>query len=125
MILDVGTTTVSTAGTEQQISNTANRVLWLKAKALAANSGITYLGVSDVTATNGYELSAGNEIEINFADVGGSIAFSTVYVDAATTLVHCASLKDIVISGISSSPLISLSLLLIFELHLTTLQLVR
>tara|TARA_R100000306_G_C4350119_1_gene129682 strand:+ start:246 stop:539 length:294 start_codon:yes stop_codon:yes gene_type:complete len=84
MILDVGTTTVSTAGTEQQLSNTTNRVLWLKAKALAANSGITYLGVSDVTATNGYELSAGNEIEINFADTGGSIIFSTIYVDAAT-----------------------------------------
>jgi len=37
MILDGGTTTVSTAGSEQQISNTANRVLWIKAKALAAN----------------------------------------------------------------------------------------
>jgi len=84
MILDAGTTTVSTAGTEQQISNTANRVLWLKAKALAANSGIAYLGVSDVTATNGYELSAGNEIEINFKEVGGTIAFSIVYVDVAT-----------------------------------------
>jgi len=84
MILDAGTTTVSTAGTEQQISNTANRVLWLKAKALAANSGIAYLGVSDVTATNGYELSAGNEIEINFKDVGGTVAFSSLYVDVAT-----------------------------------------
>ena len=84
MILDVGTTTVSTAGTEQQLSNTANRVLWLKAKALAANSGIAYLGVSDVTATNGYELSAGNEIEINFKDVGGTVTFSSIYVDVAT-----------------------------------------
>ncbi len=84
MILDAGTTTISTAGTEQQISNTANRVLWIKAKALAANSGITYLGVSDVTATNGYELSAGNEIEISPRELGGSIAFSTIYVDAAT-----------------------------------------
>ena len=84
MILDAGTTTVSTAGTEQQISNTANRVVWLKAKALAANSGIAYLGVSDVTATNGYELSAGNEIEISFKDAGGTIAFSSFYVDVAT-----------------------------------------
>ena len=84
MIFDAGTTTISTAGTEQRISNTANRVLWLKAKALAANSGITYLGVSDVTATNGYELSAGNEIEIDFKAAGGTIAFSTIYVDAAT-----------------------------------------
>ena len=84
MILDAGTTTVTTAGTEVQISNTTNRVRWIKAKALAANSGITYLGVSDVSATNGYELSAGNTIEINFADVGGTVAFSTIYVDAAT-----------------------------------------
>ena len=52
MILDAGTTTVSTAGSEQQLANVPNRVLWLKAKALAANSGIAYLGVSDVSATN-------------------------------------------------------------------------
>lgn len=84
MIFDAGTTTISTAGTEQRISNTTNRVLWLKAKALAANSGITYLGVSDVAATNGYELSAGNEIEIDFKAAGGTIAFSTIYVDSAT-----------------------------------------
>ena len=84
MILDAGTTTVSTSGTEQQLSNTANRVLWLKAKALAANSGIAYLGVSDVSTTNGYELSTGNEIEINFREIGGSVAFSSIYVDVAS-----------------------------------------
>ena len=84
MILDAGTTTVSTAGSEQQSSNTANRVLWLKAKALAANSGIAYLGVSDISATNGYELSAGNEIEISFRELGGSVAFSSIYVDTAS-----------------------------------------
>ena len=84
MILDGGTTTVSTAGSEQQISNTANRVLWIKAKALAANSGIAYIGVSDITATNGYELSAGNEVEISFRELGGAVAFSSIYVDVAT-----------------------------------------
>ena len=84
MIFDAGTTTVSTAGTEQQISNTTNRVLWIKAKALAANSGIAYLGVSDITATTGYELSAGNEVEINFRELGGSVAFSTIYVATAS-----------------------------------------
>ena len=84
MILDAGTTTVTTAGTEVQISNTTNRVRKIQAKALAANSGITYLGVSDVSATNGYELSAGNTITLDFADAGGTIEFSTIYVDAAT-----------------------------------------
>ena len=84
MIFDAGTTTISTAGSEQQISNTNNRVRWLKLKALAANSGLVYIGVSDISATNGYELSAGNEIELNFSDVGGTILWSAVYVDAAT-----------------------------------------
>ena len=83
MIYDAGTTNVATAGTEVRISNTTNRVRWIKVKALAGNSNKVYLGVSDVTASNGYELSAGNEIEISFADQGGTVPFSTFYVDAA------------------------------------------
>jgi len=85
MKFDSGTTTVATSGTEQQLSNTTNRVRWIKAKALAANSGISYFGVSDVSTTNGYELSAGNEVEINFADIGGTVAFSSFYVDVASS----------------------------------------
>ena len=85
MKLDAGTTTVATAGTEVQISNTTNRVRWIQVKALAANSGITYFGVSDVSATNGYELSAGNTIEIKFSVIGGTVAFSSIYVDAASS----------------------------------------
>ena len=84
MIFDSGTTNVATAGTEVQISNTANKVRWIKVKALAGNSNKVYLGVSDVTASNGYELSAGNEVEINFGDQGGTVPFSVFYVDAAT-----------------------------------------
>jgi len=84
MIPDAGTTTISTAGTAVQLSNTANRVLRIKVKALAANSGIVYFGVSDVSATNGYELSAGNEIEENYREFKGSVAFDSFWVDAAT-----------------------------------------
>ena len=62
MILDAGTTTVSTSGTEVQISNTTNRVRWIQAKALAANS-----------------------IEINFGEFGGSVPISSFYVDAASS----------------------------------------
>jgi len=72
MIFDSGTTNVATAGTEVQISNTTNKVRWIKVKALAANSGIAYFGVSDISATNGYELSAGNTLEINFGEQGGT-----------------------------------------------------
>ena len=85
MILVNSTATVSTAGTEVQLSNTTSRVLWIKVKALAANSGIAYLGIAgSITSALGYELSAGNEIEINFAELGGTIVFSTLWADAAT-----------------------------------------
>jgi len=85
MILVNSTATVSTAGTEVQLSNTNRKVRWIKVKALAANSGKVYLGIAgSITASLGYELSAGNEIEINFAELGGTIVFSTLWVDAAT-----------------------------------------
>ena len=85
MIFDAGTTTVATSGTEVQISNVTNKVRWIQLKALAANSGISYVGVSDVTTTNGYELSAGNTLELNFGEQGGTVAFSTFYVDVASS----------------------------------------
>ena len=85
MIFDAGTTTVATAGTEVQISNVTNKVRWIQVKALAANSGISYFGVSDISATNGYELSAGNILELNFGDQGGTVPFSTFYVDVASS----------------------------------------
>ena len=84
MIPDTGITTVSTSGTAVQISNTPNRVLKITVKALAANSGIVYFGESDVSTTNGWGLSAGNEFEENYRELGGSEAFSSIYVDVAT-----------------------------------------
>ena len=56
MIVKNSTTTVSTAGTEVQLSNTTSRVSWIKVKALAANSGMVYLGIAgSITASLGYE----------------------------------------------------------------------
>tara|TARA_Y100000310_G_C20621282_1_gene783426 strand:+ start:1027 stop:1320 length:294 start_codon:yes stop_codon:yes gene_type:complete len=84
MRIDVGIATVSSAGTRVQANNATNRVKWAKFKALAGNSGLAYFGVSDVAAALGYELSAGNEIEINFGEFGGSVPANVFYVDAAT-----------------------------------------
>ncbi len=68
-----GVTNVSSAGTAVQLNNATNRVKYIKVKALAGNSGIAYLGASDVSATaNSYELSATNELELNFGEFGGS-----------------------------------------------------
>ena len=84
MRVDVGIATVSSAGTRVQVNNVTNRVKWAKFKALAGNSGLSYFGVSDVAAALGYELSAGNEIELNFGEFGGSVPVNIFYVDAAT-----------------------------------------
>ena len=84
MKVDVGIATVSSAGTAVQALNATNRVKYAKLKALAGNSGLAYVGVSDVSASIGYELSAGNELEWNFGEFGGSVPANVFYVDAAT-----------------------------------------
>lgn len=84
MRLDAGQVTVTSAGTAVQANNVTNRVKHAKFKALAGNSGLAYVGVSDVSASLGYELSAGNEIEFNFGEFGGTVPASVFYADAAT-----------------------------------------
>ena len=84
MRVDQGIVTVSSAGTAVQVLNATNRVKFVKFKALAGNSGLAYVGVSDVSASLGYELSAGNEIELNLGEFGGSVPANIWYVDAAT-----------------------------------------
>ena len=84
MRMDAGVTTVSSAGTRVQMNNVTNRVKYAKVKALAGNSGLAYVGVSDVASTVGYEFSAGNEVELNFGEFGGSVPANIFYADAAT-----------------------------------------
>ena len=84
MRVDVGVTTISSAGTRVQLNNVTNRVKFVRVKALAGNSGRAYIGISDVAATVGYELSAGNEHELNFGEFGGSVPANIFYADAAT-----------------------------------------
>ena len=85
MRMDAGVTTVSSAGTRVQMNNVTNRVKYAKVKALAGNSGLAYVGVSDVASTVGYELSAWNEVELNFGEFGGSVAANIFYDDGAST----------------------------------------
>ena len=85
MRVDTGVATVSSATTRVQLSNATNRVKFIRVKALAANSGLTYVGVSDVAAATGFELSAGNEHELNFGEFGGSVPANVFYVDAASS----------------------------------------
>ena len=84
MRLDAGITNVSSAGSRVQVNNVTNRVKQVQFKALAGNSGLAYVGVSDVSASLGYELSAGNTVSLNFGEFGGSVPANIFYVDAAT-----------------------------------------
>ena len=84
MRLDAGITNVSSAGTRVQVNNVTNRVKQVQFKALAGNSGLAYVGVSDVSASLGYELSAGNPVSLNFGEFGGSVPANIFYVDVAT-----------------------------------------
>lgn len=84
------TTTVTTAGTRVQISNTADKVLWIRFQTRAANTGRMFVGLVDVASgTASWELAipaAGRplaELEIPFGLLkDGSVLFSQFYADA-------------------------------------------
>ena len=84
MRVDSGITNVGTAGTAVQVSNVTNRVKYVEFKALAGNSGLAYVGDSDVSASNVFELSAGNTKTLNFGEFGGSVPANIFYLDVAT-----------------------------------------
>lgn len=79
---DTGTTDVPSAGTAVQLSNTIDRVLWIRVSARTGISGTLYFGRSDVSSSNGYELSANDYLEMDFRP--GSEVFSAFYADAST-----------------------------------------
>lgn len=81
---DAGTTTVSSAGSRVQISNTKHRIKSIAVKARIGNTGKVYFGVSDVSSTNGWELQPGESLSQDFG-AAGSESFDIFYVDAATS----------------------------------------
>lgn len=87
MRFDSGSTDIPSAGTAVQISSGRDRVAWIQFRARAGNGGLTYVGLSDVSASNGYELGAAGGVDavlaIDFRP--DSAAFNVFYVDAATS----------------------------------------
>ena len=82
MRFDAGTTDVPSAGTAVQLSNSVDRVVWIRVSARTRISGALYFGRSDVSSSNGFELSANDHLEIDLRP--GSEAFSAFYADAST-----------------------------------------
>ena len=82
MRFDAGTTDVPSAGTRVQISNTTHKIRKISVQARDGNAGKVYFGVSDVSASNGWELAAGEIKDLDFEE--GSVPFSEFWVGAAT-----------------------------------------
>jgi hypothetical protein len=80
---DTGQTDVPSAGTAVQISNTSDRVRWIRFKAIPGNTGSGFVGKSDVSATNGFTLEKDDDIGLAFDFKEGSVPFSDFWVDAA------------------------------------------
>ena len=77
-----GSTDVPSAGTRVQLSATRDKLKKLYLRAHPSNSGVVFFGAISVSATNGYALSAGGTLNIDYGQ--GSELFENLYVDAAT-----------------------------------------
>ena len=88
MILILGTTAVTTAGTRVQLSNIKDKVTKIKFKARFGNTGRIFVGLSDVSATvNGWELEIPRAsvpiAETGWIDFGeGSVEMNVFYADS-------------------------------------------
>ena len=72
--------TVTTAGTAEQLTATAENISGLYISALSTNTGNVYIGGSDVDSTNGYILA--NTDTHLFIPIGDP---SLLYLDVATS----------------------------------------
>ena len=98
MRYSAGTTNVATAGTRVQVSNTPDRVLWIRFTARDGNVGGVYVGASGVSSSVGRELhppltanasALASTTEYDFGCYTGkfgpgSVPFSTFWADADT-----------------------------------------
>ena len=81
MRVDFSTVDIPTAGTRVQVSTLKEKVLWIRFAMRDANTNEVYVGISDVSATNGWELSTNKrELELDFRQFGGSVLFDKFYV---------------------------------------------
>lgn len=81
LALKSGRATVGT--TAAQIQSTSTVVNRVTVKALAANTAPIYIGVSGVTTATGFELSAGQSVDLEIANLNQIYAISTVASQAA------------------------------------------
>ena len=79
MSIQAGTTTVAAAGTAVQVTAQGWNIKAVTFKAKETNAGSAYIGSSDVSSSNGFELTPGSHHEFVFKNQG---KLSWFYVDA-------------------------------------------
>jgi hypothetical protein len=72
-----GQKVVTTAGTEVALAASQAILSGVRIKALAANTGIIYVGANPVTSSTGFALAAGEEVFVEVANL------ATVYIDSS------------------------------------------
>ena len=72
-----GQQTITTSAAQLNGGTSAACKNKLQVKALSTNSGITYVGPSNVSATTGYALQAGDTVEIDIDNVNKLYAIGT------------------------------------------------
>jgi hypothetical protein len=79
-----GRTLVTTAGTRVQLAT--GTITSVTIKALSSNTGTIYIGTSTVTATNGFQLGAGESVSMDIGTLGVLYIDSSVNGEGVTYL---------------------------------------
>ncbi len=91
MLIETGTTTVSTSGTEVQLSSTASKIRWIEIKGDKKNKGPVYIGKSTISSGDpvvyvGKQLERNETWTVDIGSLGAAdsayIELNTLYVDA-------------------------------------------
>lgn len=79
--------TVTTAGTRVQLTTVSTPAYGVRIKAKVANAGVIYLGDLAVAAANGYQVAAGEHLDLSeiLLDKTAIIDLKDIWVDAATS----------------------------------------
>ena len=91
MLLETGTTTVSTSGTEVQLSSTASKVRWIEITGGRKNRGPVYIGKSTISSGDpvayvGKKLERHETWTMDIGSLGAAdsayVELNTIYADA-------------------------------------------
>ena len=87
MIVDFGSTNLTSAGSAERVNNVDRQLTFIAFQARPGNTGNIFVGVSDVSSTNGWTLTPGEVRDIDFdpQGIGQSINMNELFFDGATT----------------------------------------